>query len=116
MGFDLYGVQAVSEKGTYFRNNVWWWRRLWQLVALTCADVLTEEDIRQGEWNNGHLIEAAKAEQMAERLTSLAADEAKRRELEAATAKGLPEDYAFDWDNVREFADFCRESGGFEIC
>ncbi|BCV01659.1 MAG: hypothetical protein CM15mV44_0490 [uncultured marine virus] len=29
MGMDVYGRQ----KGKYFRNNVWWWRRLWDFVA-----------------------------------------------------------------------------------
>jgi len=29
MGMDVFGKQ----KGRYFRNNVWWWRRLWDFVA-----------------------------------------------------------------------------------
>ena len=29
--------------------------------------------------------------------------------------EGIPE-YPFDRENVMEFADFCLQSGGFEIC
>lgn len=29
MGMDLYGKNARNERGEYFRNNVWWWRPLW---------------------------------------------------------------------------------------
>lgn len=32
MGMDVYGVNATSETGTYFRRNVWGWRPLWQYV------------------------------------------------------------------------------------
>ena len=34
MGMDVYGKNATSEVGEYFRNNIWWWRPL--------ADFLTE--------------------------------------------------------------------------
>jgi hypothetical protein len=29
MGMDVYGKNATTERGEYFRNNVWWWRPLW---------------------------------------------------------------------------------------
>jgi len=29
MGMDVYGKNATDERGEYFRNNVWWWRPLW---------------------------------------------------------------------------------------
>jgi hypothetical protein len=28
MGMDVYGKEPKSDKGEYFRNNVWWWRPL----------------------------------------------------------------------------------------
>jgi hypothetical protein len=30
MGMDVYGTNPTSEKGNYFRNNIWWWRPLWK--------------------------------------------------------------------------------------
>jgi hypothetical protein len=32
MGMDVYGKKPKSEKGKYFRNNVWWWRPLAEYV------------------------------------------------------------------------------------
>jgi len=56
--------------GHYFRNNVWWWRPLWTFVTNICADILSDEDINHGEYNDGHLIDNDKAEQIANRIQS----------------------------------------------
>lgn len=29
MGMDIYGKNPSSEEGSYFRNNIWYWRPLW---------------------------------------------------------------------------------------
>lgn len=29
MGMDVYGINPSDENGEYFRNNVWYWRPLW---------------------------------------------------------------------------------------
>ena len=29
MGMDVYGTKPKDSTGEYFRNNVWWWRPLW---------------------------------------------------------------------------------------
>jgi hypothetical protein len=34
MGMDVYGKNPTSETGKYFRNNVWWWRPLWDYCVL----------------------------------------------------------------------------------
>ena len=28
MGMDVYGRRPKSERGEYFRNNIWWWHPL----------------------------------------------------------------------------------------
>ena len=71
MGFDLYGHKATSEKGDYFRNNIWWWRPLWEFVEMYCSDILEEQDILRGNYNDGHLITEEKALALAERLETL---------------------------------------------
>ena len=69
MGFDLYGMNATSkEEGDYFRANVWWWRPLWQYVSITCEDILTENDMERGSYNDGHRISKTKANRIASRL------------------------------------------------
>jgi hypothetical protein len=39
MGMDVYGLTAETEKGNYFRNNVWWWRPLAVFIEETYPDV-----------------------------------------------------------------------------
>ena len=34
MGMDVSGMNPSSETGEYFRNNVWWWRHLWNYSVL----------------------------------------------------------------------------------
>ena len=147
--------------GTYFRNNVWGWRPLWNFVCLACArppyNILTEKDIERGCYNDGHKISKTKADKIAKRLHSLIEkgwvqiyEERYHRHLDSleqvdcticdATGKrqkppetgagdmecngcngtGKKDDwdksYPFYEDNVRQFANFCANSGGFRIC
>lgn len=152
MGFDVYGIAASSEAGEYFRNNVWWWRPLWGYICETCPDILTQEDMREGTLNGGHVIHQAKARKLHERLTQLIETGAvKRYETErneelnslsdetcdlcggtgkrndkyvkgdcnGCEGKGRVRPwethYPFDEENVKEFADFLTDCGGFEI-
>lgn len=64
MGFDLYGSNDTEKEvdwdnpipGQYFRANVWSWRPLWNLTSTIGEDILTENDIRMGQFNDGHEI------------------------------------------------------------
>ena len=125
--------------GVYFRNNVWWWRPLWVYVCGECEDILDPEDYEGGSSNDGHEISADKAVLIAKRLYELIDSgdakgfedyhKKKMKEAEENNARAEKEDgkkygdnwdwsdsYPFAVDNVRAFADFCAESGGFEIC
>ena len=155
--YDDYGDWEEENCGVYFRNNVWAWRPLWNFVSGVCDDILTEKDIEQGSWNDGHKISKTKAGKIAKRLYSMIED-GKVKEYEKmhtghlnsleqvdcdicdATGKrqeppktgagdvrcngcsgtGRVDDWAksypFSEDNVREFANFCANSGGFRIC
>jgi len=152
MGFDIYGHKPINKKGDYFRNNVWWWRPLWDYVVGTCDDILTDSDMNAGGFNDGHLISAKKAEKIAERLKLLVKQghTEKYRKQRNKELKALPLEicqhckgtgkrndkyvkgkcngcngtgekkatatwYAFDVENVKEFAKFCKNSGGFKI-
>lgn len=33
MGMDVYGIAPENEIGEYFRNNVWYWRPLWEFCC-----------------------------------------------------------------------------------
>jgi hypothetical protein len=140
MGFDVNGLDAKSERGTYFRNNIWRWPRLWQLVCEVADDVLTEEDKCSGQFNGGHIISADKAEVIARRLhEACLQQDLYEKQIQDSSQKMKPgieqvlmkafsndsgetemtpatEGYPFSWDNVKEFAAFCQDSGGFQIC
>ena len=146
-----------ENSGVYFRNNVWWWRPLWQFVTRVCDNILTEKDMEQGTWNDGHKISKTKAGKIAKKLYKLIKDgdvkayeSSRNRHLDSleqvdcgtcdATGKrqeppktgagdvkcngcngtGKKDDWAksypFSEDNVRQFANFCMNSGGFRIC
>ena len=50
MGMDVIGVAPTSERGEYFRNNVWWWRPLWNY----CCEVSEEaRSVENGHTNDG---------------------------------------------------------------
>jgi len=39
MGMDVMGNNATSERGSYFRNNVWWWHPLAGLITQQYPDI-----------------------------------------------------------------------------
>ena len=69
MGFDLYG-NANNPKGEYFRNNVWWWRRLADYVC-EYTGVIEEKDREFWQTNDGHKVSKEEAEQIANQLECL---------------------------------------------
>ena len=68
---DLYEQKVI---GDYFRANVWWWRPIWSFVSQHCDDILTEEDIQKGSYNDAHLISKTKAKKIASRIRKLSKD------------------------------------------
>lgn len=71
MGFDLHSTgKHKSETGKYFRNNVWWWRRLANFV-INETGVVNKKNAVNWHLNDGHLISKQKAEQIANQLECL---------------------------------------------
>ena len=164
--FELKDQYQTDNPGDYFRNNVWWWRPLWNFVCNSCDDFLTEKDMEKGYYNDDRKISKTKSLKIARRLSKLIADgtvDTIEREstLEIAKAEAhnkevrkemdaisdacqkehgkmkapayYPEPYKTKWndayakedwtssypfykDNVKVFATFCQQSGGFTIC
>lgn len=123
-----YEEHHENNPGVYFRNNVWWWRPLWDFVCSYCDDILNEKDIEAGNYNDGKKISKNKAEKIAKRLFELiktgvvdeyeAKHEEEREEKEKSKDRNVQffANYPFEKENVERFAIFCQESGGFEIC
>lgn len=170
MGMDVMGLEPTSEQGSYFRNNVWWWRPLWNYceeVAPALCDGVS------GHYNDGDGLDSVSASELA---TVLFAEiesgrteqyrlnyyaqlaELPREDCSLCEATGIRTDevgvsngqptralspevaslvgreigwcngcdgvgtkehwathYPFSVENVREFAEFVRDSGGFGI-
>ena len=113
MGFDLYGSKAKCEKGKYFRNNIWWWGPLAEYVLTYAGDCLDDEEKQYWGSNDGQFVSEKHAVDIGNRLLKL---------IDEGHTKTYEEDYPYDTDypfsveNVKNFADFCINCGGFEIC
>ena len=171
MGMDVFDKNTTSEKGGYFRNNVWWWRPLWMYCEAEHADIVN--GVENAQYNDGAGLDADGAYKLGVALladvesgktkewgdeyrawqdslpmvpcshcgaTGIRTDEVGQdmgmptRELDAEDAEkfgrthgwcngccgaGETKDWAcsypFDSENVKAFAEFCVDSGGFEI-
>ena len=114
MGFDIYGFN----KENYFRNSSSWWIPLWDI----CYDIsdlntgINLDDYNGGTSNDGYTITEEKAIELNELLLEWIKDEEKVAKVikEHPSKYGL-RSHIFNLENVKEFADFCLKSGGFEI-
>ena len=125
--WEQYNQQQEDNPGIYFRNNVWWWRPLWDFVCNNCDDILSKEDMKRGCFNDHHEITEEKAIKIAAKLQSLILDktvdeyeenyEKNRKEIEESDDKdkAFMANYPFCKENIARFAQFCEESGGFII-
>ena len=111
-----------ENSGVEFRNNVWSWRPLWHFVSSVCESILTRTDIESGSYNDGHKICKTKANRIASRLFKLirngdvkSYESAYRKHQGSLHKDNWDKSYPFSEDNVREFANFCLNSGGFQI-
>lgn len=68
MGMDVYGSDPTTEHGVYFRNNVWWWRPLWNYVITVGSEVISEELAESGHYNDGARLNADQAKRLGEIL------------------------------------------------
>ena len=137
--------------GTYFRNNCWWWRPLWNYCYQIADDLISEELFESGHGNSGaglddkgakllglrliqHIREGKTIQYQAsyqQYLDDLPDNDCfrcnnnnrgnnKKKECTNCNKTGkttnFNKNYPFDIDNVKQFAEFCLQSGGFKIC
>ena len=89
--------------GIYFRNNVWWWRPLWHFVSFACENILTDKDVEQGSWNDGHIISKTKANRIAKRLHRLIKD---------GKVKEYEDEYKKELESLEQLdCDLCEATG-----
>lgn len=92
--FEASDKWETENPGTYFRNNVWWWRPLWNYVCEVCEDVMSPEDMNAGGSNSGHKISEPTVDRMVEKLVvEIALDNHKKHEKAyMEEIKNLPEE------------------------
>ena len=105
-------------KGVYFRNNCWWWRPLWDFCYNVAPELISDELWSSGHHNDGAGLNGEDAKLLGEKLLKAIsngfAEEFKEHHEEQEESEEYK--YPFDTENVKAFAEFCIESGGFEIC
>jgi hypothetical protein len=82
-----------TEKGEYFRNNVWWWRRLAEFVC-EYTGVVDDKDKERWQYNDNHHVTAQEAKEIAKQLRYLIKtgqvakyEEQVRKEMEEAEVR-----------------------------
>ena len=65
MGMDVSGKNPVSETGSYFRNNCWWWRPLWHYCHSVAPDLIDKDTYISGGYNEGGGLDAKGAAKLA---------------------------------------------------
>ena len=102
--FDSQQEFEENNPGYYFRNNAWYWRPLWHYICIEVApDILSEEDKKSGDYNDGHLIDATKAIHIADQIDKL-------------DKEGVLDAYEKDYDKSMselpdEECDLCKGTG-----
>jgi hypothetical protein len=140
-----------NNKGVYFRNNVWWWRPLWDYCKGVCPNIITEEKWEEGHHNSGCSFTEEEAIEIGDMLNEQLSKgftieyeasykqwqhdlpqnvcsncnnnnrgNTKKKDCAVCNTTGFVNDwnksYPFNTENVKEFAEFCINSGGFKIC
>ena len=111
--FNLKSKWESENAGTYFRNNVWWWRPLWDYIQERL-----KWNANEGHYNDGFEVE----EEQALRIAVTIREDSKSgylrsyEEYHRRNQEGEKFDYPFSVENALAFAKFCEQSGGFRIC
>ena len=71
---DVSGKKPVSQTGSYFRNNCWWWRPLWNYCHHVAPDLITDDLFKSGGYNDGAGLDAKGAAKLAIILEAKLAD------------------------------------------
>ena len=68
MRMDVIGINPAAEAGEYFRNNVWYWRPLWNYVIDVARDIVNDDVANGCHYNGGSGLNAEQAVALADRL------------------------------------------------
>ena len=135
MGMDVSGRNPDSEAGEYFRANIWSWRPILDLIHQLCSDLLDEETLIAMGYNGGAgPDDAATCKEMANRFERWMEHNAEGHGLEIDGIRMKPDGtlltgdrlaetpeeetlspYGVQDDHLKEWIEFLRHCGGFEV-
>ena len=134
------GMDVKGKNGNYFRANIWTWPAIMSLVAQT--EVLPQDLVNAMQFNDGAGPDERQAKQLANALEIMLAEKPDseiirctgsncptfglaRQVLKELQSPVHPEDFSPGSEEIegstvevgylREFINFCRESGGFKV-
>jgi hypothetical protein len=88
MGMDVVGKNEEHPVGGYFRNNVWWWRPLWDYCAAVAPSVIDKKLHESGHYNDGAGLNDLDSVQLAD-LLQQEVEQGNTKQLEMAHAQQL---------------------------
>lgn len=135
MGMDVYGRKPDSTAGEYFRANVWSWRPIHALIVGLCSDFLDEETVEAIGYNDGAgPTDQQTCTEMASRFELWMEHHVQGLELEMpgirikkdgrfVSEEELAENpdietrtpYEVEDEHLKEWIEFLRHCGGFEV-
>lgn len=132
MGFDIIGIKPINDSGKSFSRNIQGWTPLWNFICQYCADLLTKGQAEEGFANDGIKISAKQTKLIVERLENFTNPEeavtSKPSELQLKEtlnlhSKAKQKDPGISPKSINqnlrqdlsEFLEFARNSGGFKI-
>jgi hypothetical protein len=134
MGMDVYGRKPSSPAGEYFRANVWSWHPIHVLIEELCSDLLDEKTLEKLAFNDGAGPKKQKTcTAMASRFEAWMEHHTEGHRVESdlqVTKEGrfVPESelaanpdletvspYRVTDEHLKEWVEFLRHCGGFEV-
>lgn len=135
MGMDIDGRNPDSEAGKYFRANVWSWRPIHDLIYRLCSDLLDAETLEAIGYNSGAgPTDDETCKEMANRFELWMEHHAEGHGIDidgmrmktdgelliGDNLEGVPDEetlspYAVDDEHLKEWIEFLRHCGGFEV-
>lgn len=145
MGMDVYGSAPKSEKGEYFRSSIWTWPTILDAIAETgvlpaelvehmayndgagpdaeqsiaLADAL---DAKLASLSPGGTFISEDSEYakigtatVATEMLKILTDSGEYSSIKSGSSEDSSAQFAADVEFIREFSEFCRESGGFAV-
>jgi len=118
MGMDVKGVKPKNEEGRWIRFSIWEWRPLALLMEDIASDLFDARNLKGIHYNDGcGLQDDDKCFILADRIEKWLEERPYLNELEykLVVADDIRVDYKVTVERVKQFIEFLRSCGGFEI-